>query len=209
MKEIKICTVVTGSNLKKFLENLDKIQEISEMVELRVDCIKNLSKKDLLLIRKRTIKEAIFTSRNREIILKVLDLGFDYIDIEFSLMGKIDFKKSKNTKIIISYHDFDKTPREKELERIISRMKKLKPDIIKIATLVKNESDNLRLLKFLLNKKVGEKMVIVGMGEKGKVTRILGPLIGSYLTYASTELGETAPGQIDFIKLKKIYQLIN
>ena len=42
MKKIKICTPVIGKTLGEFLENLDRVQEISEMVELRVDGIKNL-----------------------------------------------------------------------------------------------------------------------------------------------------------------------
>jgi 3-dehydroquinate dehydratase I len=209
MKKIKICAVVTGSSLKEFLENLDQVQEISELVELRVDKIKNLNEKDLLLIRKKTIKEAIFTCRDKKIILQAMKIGFDYVDIEFNLIKKIDFEKPKDTKIIISYHDFKKTPSGKELEKITSQMKKYKNDTIKIATLIIKKSDNLKLFGLLLNKKIEERMIIVGMGEKGKITRILGPILGSYLTYASTKFGKTAPGQIDVIKLKKIYKLIN
>jgi len=49
MNKIKICTPVIGKTLKEFLKNLDQVQEISEMVELRVDSL-NLTKKDLILI---------------------------------------------------------------------------------------------------------------------------------------------------------------
>ncbi len=209
MKNIKICTPVIGKTLKEFLKNLDKVQGISEMVELRVDHIKNLSENDLQLIRKKTIKEAIFTSRRKETILKALDLGFDYIDVEFSLVEELKLSKFKKTKVIISFHDYKKTPNIQELTLIIDRMRECNIEVLKIATMVNDDQDIKNLLQILLNKKKNEKIIVVGMGEKGRITRVLGPLLGSFLTFASTSQGETAPGQIDIVKLKKIYQLIN
>ena len=209
MKKIKICTVVTGSNLKEFLKNLEKIQEISEMVELRVDHIKNLSENDLKLIRKKTIKEAIFTSRRKEIILKALDLGFDYIDVEFSLIEELKLSKFKKTKRIISFHDYKKTPNIQELTLTINRMRKCNVEVLKIATMVNDNQDIKNLFQILLNKKKNEKIIMVGMGGKGQITRILGPLLGSFLTFASTTHGETAPGQINIKKMKNFYKLLD
>jgi len=209
MNKIKICTPVMGKTLEEFLKNLDQVQEVSEMVELRVDKIKNLSKKDLILIRKRTKKEVIFTSRQREIILKALNLGFNYVDVELSLISELNLPKRGKNKIILSFHDFEKTPNIQDLTTIVSRMRKCNVGISKIATVVNNDQDIKNLLLILLNKKKDEKIIVVGMGEKGKITRILGPLLGSFLTFASTPFGKTAQGQINITKLKKIYQLIN
>ena len=39
---IKICSVVIGESLEEFLDNLRKVQEVSNFVELRVDYIKDL-----------------------------------------------------------------------------------------------------------------------------------------------------------------------
>ncbi len=40
-------------------------------------------------------------------------------------------------------------------------------------------------------------MVIIGMGEKGVITRVAAPMLGAEFTFASAETGkETAPGQI-------------
>jgi 3-dehydroquinate dehydratase-1 len=209
MKNIKICSVVTGSNLREFLKNLDKVQEISEMVELRVDKIKNLNEKDLELIRKKTTKEAIFTCRDNKIILRALDLGFNYVDIDFMLLNNFNLPKPKATKIIISFHDFKKTQSLIYLENIRKKMKRFQPEVMKFATMVNSEADINILLKLLLSKDRNEKMIVVGMGEKGKITRILGPLMGSFLTYASTQNGETALGQLDIKKMQNIYKLLN
>jgi 3-dehydroquinate dehydratase-1 len=48
------------------------------------------------------------------------------------------------------------------------------------------------------------------MGEKGRVTRILAPLLGSPFTYASYEAGkETAPGQIEDKRLEEMIRLLS
>jgi 3-dehydroquinate dehydratase I len=209
MKNIRICSVVTGSNLKEFLKNLDRVQEISEMVELRVDKIKDLREKDLMLIRKKTLKESILTGRNKEINSKALEIGFDYVDIDFSLLNNLGKLKTKRSRIIISFHDFNKTPTLNSLKKLKKKMKQFHPDVMKFATMVNSEADINILLKLLLSKDRNEKMIVVGMGEKGKIIRVVGPLIGSFLTYASTNYGRSEQGQIDILMLKKIYQLIN
>lgn len=208
MKKIKICTPVIGKTLKKFLNNLDQVQAVSDMVEIKVDQITDLSKNDLVLIRNRTKKEAIFTSRRKEIILEVLDLGFDFIDIDLLLIKDFNLSKQIKNKIIVSFHDFKKTPNVNKLKTILNKIREFKPEIIKIATKVCNKQDVDKLFKILLNKKKNERIIIVGMGKKGKVTRILGPLLGSFMTFASTKFGATAPGQIDIDKLKNIYKLL-
>ena len=209
MKNINICTPVMGKTLKEFLRNFDQVQEISDMLELRVDKIKDLSEQDLQLIRKKTIKEAIFTCRRKEIILKALDLGFDYVDVELSLISNLDLSKRGKTKIILSFHDFEKTPNIKKLTSTVNCMRKCNVEVLKIATMINDDQDIKNLFQILLNKKKDEKMIVVGMGEKGKITRVLGPLIGSFLTFASTQFGKTASGQIDIKKMQNIYKLLN
>jgi 3-dehydroquinate dehydratase-1 len=208
MKNIKICTPMIGETLKEFLKNLDQVQAISDMVELRVDGIKNLNEKDLQLIRKKTVKEAILTSMKKEIILKSLNLGFDFIDVDFSLINDLELLKTKQSKIILSFHDFEKTPDFKELTIIINHMRKCDIEVIKIATMVNKAQDIKNLLQILLSKKKGEKMIVIGMGKKGQIIRVLGPLLGSFLTFASTEFGSTASGQIDINEMKKLYKLL-
>ncbi|VVA43650.1 3-dehydroquinate dehydratase [Candidatus Roizmanbacteria bacterium] len=209
MKKIKICTPVIGETLKKFLKNLDQVQEISSIVELRVDKIKNLSVKDLVLVRKRTKKEAILTSRRKDIILKSLNLGFDFIDIDVSMINDLKLSRFKQSKIILSFHDDEKTPGIQELTVLVHHMREYNIEVIKIATMVNDDQDIKNLLQILLNKKKNEKIIIIGMGKKGQIIRILGPLLGSFLTFASTKFGATAPGQIDIDKMKNIYKLLN
>jgi len=221
MQNIKICIPVIGRNLEEFLENLNKIQKICDCVELRVDYIKNLKIKDIEVIKNEVKKEAIFTCRKKdeggkfagsekerlEILEKALELDFDYVDIELSSINQINLSaKNKEAKIICSYHNFKKTPDYKELEIIANQMREYKASVLKIATMSHNEEDNRKLFKLLLNKCKEEKMIVLGMGEVGKITRILLPLLGGYLTYANIDSSEIAPGQINIEELENIYK---
>jgi len=46
------------------------------------------------------------------------------------------------------------------------------------------------------------------MGELGIFSRIMCPIVGSFLTYAFFE-EKTAPGQINITKMREIYDLIS
>lgn len=213
---IKICTVVMGKTLKEFLENLNKIQKVSEFVELRVDYIENLSVENIKTIRENTYRENIFTCRSvgeggnfsgsKEKLLEIIavanNLEFNHIDIERPLLNEINF--NKKCKIIGSYHNFEKTPDYDELLEIYNSIDKYeKVDIVKIATMVLNERDNISLIQLLVN---NENSIVLGMGEKGKIIRIAAPLVGGYLTFASVDDGVSAPGQISLEELKTIYE---
>ncbi len=206
--KIKICTPVIGETLKEFLKNLTQVQEVSEMVELRVDGL-NLTQRDLILISKRIKKETILTSRNKEIIMDSLNLGFDFIDVDLSMINDLQLSKNDRFKIIVSFHDHEKTPGIDHLKLLVDQMRKFGAGVIKIATVVNDDKDIKNLFQILFDKKADEKMIIIGMGKRGKITRIIGPLLGSFLTFASTKFGKTAPSQIDIEKMKNIYKLLN
>jgi len=220
-KHIRICTPVVGKTVDEFIINLNKTQEISNLVELRVDSIEHLTIEDLRPIKAATKKRAIFTCRRKDEggdfdgierdRMRILQRGiglFEFVDIELSTVKQADFSCDDNTKIILSYHNFDETPSYWVMQKIIFEMNKFKPDIVKIATMVQKEYEVSNIYRLLTNKPHEEARIIIGMGEKGRVTRILGPLLGGYLTYASTEFGESAPGQIDVYDMKNIYNTL-
>lgn len=224
MKNKKICVPVTGLNLGEFLENLNMIEKFCDFVELRVDYIEDLKIEDVDVIASEVKMESIFTCRKKneggkfegseeerlKILEKALGKNFDHVDIELSSIDQINLsERSNQTKIICSYHNFDKTSEYKDLESVVNQIRDKDIDILKIAMMSNNEEDNNKLLKLFLNKVKDEEMIVLGMGEAGKITRILLPLLGGYLTYASIGGRETASGQIDIEELKNIYKIIS
>jgi len=149
--------------------------------------------------------------RRRELLLAAIESGARFVDIEVeadddyktSILAKA---RSKGCQMIISYHNFFKTPEQKELEKIIDGCFESGADIAKIACLVNSDRDNARLLGLLQEKRP---LVVIGMGERGKISRIVAPFLGSLFTYASLGTGkETAPGQMDYKKLKEIVHIL-
>ena len=124
-----------------------------------------------------------------------------YIDIDIeTTTAQIKKLKAHNPKLklIISHHDFKKTPTDKELQKISNQMKSQKADIQKIAALAKNFEDSIRMLDFLSKtSKKGQRSVFLSMGKKGIITRTTGHLFGNYMSYfALDEDSKSAPGQI-------------
>lgn len=90
-------------------------------------------------------------------------------------------RRNKNT-IILSHHDFHGTPSEAMLEQIVRQATALGADVIKVATLAKDESDVMRLLQFTAAHRQ-KNLVTIAMGSIGAVSRLLFPLAGSLMTY--------------------------
>jgi 3-dehydroquinate dehydratase-1 len=145
----------------------------------------------------------------KDFLLAAIKAGAAYVDIEVEshefFKRELTLEaKSHGCKVIISFHDFEKTRDRAELEHIVSWCFDSGADIAKIACKVYSTKDNARILGLLSDERP---LVVVGMGEKGKITRIIGPYLGSQFTYASLDDGkETGDGQISISRLTKILE---
>lgn len=92
-------------------------------------------------------------------------------------------RRNKNT-VILSHHNFKKTPNDATLTDIVKKAHGLGADIIKIAVRANDEGDVVRLLEFTLAHR-GKNLVTISMGSIGSVSRLLFPLAGSVMTYTS------------------------
>jgi len=135
--------------------------------------------------------------------------GVEYVDVEHDTMDieKIVRKlKNAGVEVIVSHHDFDKTPGLYSLTSIFESMKGTGCDICKIAVFARSWEDSLLLLTFSMNISKKGRVVCVSMGHYGLPARILAPLYGSEYTYASLSYDyQTAPDQIPIDKLRQIY----
>jgi len=127
-----------------------------------------------------------------------------YIDIESNFL-KEDFLKHINRdkiKIIVSYHDFNKTPPMEYLEKICNQITNQGADILKIATMINEEEDIKRITD--LRKYAKIPAIIIGMGEKGKLTRVAPD---NYLTFGALSKDEgSAPGQYTIEELIEYFK---
>jgi len=149
--------------------------------------------------------------KRKELLLVAIEAGAAFVDVEVESDDEykntiVEKARSAGCLVIISYHNFEKTPQRVELEHILNWCFDSGADIAKIACRVNSEKDNARLLG-LLNET--RSLVVAGIGDKGKISRVVAPLLGSPFTYASLIAGkETAEGQIDKETLKRIFQTL-
>jgi shikimate dehydrogenase/3-dehydroquinate dehydratase type I len=125
--------------------------------------------------------------------------GARWIDLDYRLARPVG-----GVGVIASVHDFSGTP--SELVRLAEEVCARPAVAAKVAVMTGSWSDVSRLLA-LGARRWPKPLIAVGMGEKGQMTRVIGPSRGSALTYASASDGEaSAPGQLSISELLGIYR---
>jgi 3-dehydroquinate dehydratase/shikimate dehydrogenase len=108
------------------------------------------------------------------------------------------------THTIVSYHNFENTPR---IETIMRRITKVPADAYKVVTTARKPSDTGRVLA--AGKAGGRTpMIVLAMGEVGFPSRVLSPSFGGLFTYAAPIMtGGTAAGQVSAKLLRHLYHV--
>lgn len=215
----RTCVSVAEKTPKKLQSSVKKGLKVSDLVEIRLDFLKPSDVPVALQLVKNDLKRIVCTLRpkneggkfsgkeNERISILKLIAEFEplLLDIEYNTLKKnkslINYLKKTNARILVSWHDFVKTPDTKILFKKLSDMKKLSNNV-KIVTTAKRVDDAAKILT-LYAKKSTTNLIAFCMGEQGKISRILCLFLGSPYTYAS--LGKAvAPGQISIKDLKPI-----
>jgi 3-dehydroquinate dehydratase type I len=216
MTKPKIAVALTDNKL----DSLKRIEPLVDFWEVRMDLIgpdwrglvKDLGKPWVACNRsssdggKGQSDEAV----RIKTLLQGLEAGAAIVDIEMNApnLSQVVQAVNKRADCLISYHNYTETPALAVLSDIVKRQRLQGADICKIVTTAHNLEDNLTLLK-LIRQNASVRLVAFGMGDEGKLSRILSPLAGAYFTFASLETGkESASGQIPATEMRKIYDLI-
>ena len=215
----KTCVSIGENDPRKLKVILKKALSKSDFAEIRFDYLKKSDIPIVLENIKKNLSRCVCTLRpksegglfigqetERKSILRLIaEYNPFLLDVEFNTIQKDKklkayLKKSK-CKLLISWHDFKKTPSESKLRTKFNKMRQLS-DIVKIVTVAKNVSDASRLLS-LYSIKSKNKTIAFCMGEQGKFSRILCLHLGSPFTYVS--LGKAiAPGQFSVDEIKSL-----
>lgn len=145
-----------------------------------------------------------------ETLYRAIEAGAKIVDIELDtpdLVRAID-RVGGQAEIILSHHNLEETPPLEELREIIRQQIDVGADICKVVTTARSFADNLVCLR-LIREFPEARVISFAMGSLGQISRILSPLTGGYLTYASVEAGrESAVGQITVNELRAIYETL-
>lgn len=199
-----------------------KIKNIN-FAEIRLDALERPNIKDIEKIFKNhqnliaTLRKGIVEiseETRKNYLIVAIRAGAAFVDIELETDEKFKSEilaeaDAANCKVIISYHNYEQTPPLVQLNKLFLEAREYGAAMIKFACMANTTKDTARLLGLLAKAKQNE-LIAISMGEKGKISRIAAPLLGSPFTYASSLSGEkTAPGQINAESIEKIMVLLD
>lgn len=231
----KVIVPLIGRTIEELLLEIKSLQTNFEIIEWRADFLEEIE--DITKVKKTlsTLREVLyptpllFTFRtHREGGSKIIEDSYyetllvevmktkevDLIDVELfspKVTEIIQAAKGTNIFIIMSNHDFEKTPAKEEIIWRLKRMQELDAHIPKIAVMPNNPTDVLTLLDatYTMYSLYADRPIItMAMASTGVISRLAGEVFGSAATFGSG-VASSAPGQIPARDLKYILGLIH
>ncbi|WP_051604903.1 type I 3-dehydroquinate dehydratase [Lachnobacterium bovis] len=199
-----------------FFEEYNSLAEIKDVLEAVKDYTENM----LFIYTVRTKPQGGEIELDETNLMKLYNVAVesetvDFIDMEcFSMKlanDEVQRIQKSGKKVIISHHEFNETPNEQVLKNIFEELNNTKADVVKIAVMPQNSNDVVKLLKFTCDIKdeyPDRPVITISMGKLGVVSRLMGEVFGSVLTFATMEK-QSAPGQLTQNQVKEILEVIH
>ncbi|MFV5592899.1 type I 3-dehydroquinate dehydratase [Acinetobacter junii] len=138
----------------------------------------------------------------------------DMLDVEMFrdqqvVKNTVKLAHDKKVLIVMSNHDFQKTPSEDEIVKRLLKQDQLGADILKIAVMPQSKQDVFTLMNATLKVSQQSKkpLLTMSMGKLGTISRIATANMGGSFSFGM--IGEaSAPGQIDVTQLKQFLKTV-
>jgi 3-dehydroquinate dehydratase-1 len=234
----KICVPMVGTSLPQLIEEAHFLKTLDlDIVEWRVDFFEQVEQIETVVEALKEIrsilteKPLVFTFRTAQeggekevstafylaLNKTILETGLvDIVDVELfneenDIKAFVNAAHGQNVYVIVSNHDFDKTPAKEEIVSRLRKAQELGGDLPKIAVMPTNTADVLTLLDATntMNEQYADRpFITMSMAGKGVISRIAGEVFGSALTFGAAKKA-SAPGQIDVQELRSVINLLH
>src|SRR5882762_9926888 len=217
----QLCAVVATPTMREAMRQLRAARPYTKTIELRLDWLRSDRERSKLLgaLRRYSRKGLTLLATCRRILGggklaggaeaelywlgQAREAGCAWCDLEIETLRELPGQTARSLpippKILLSFHDFERTP---PLPQRLVHASRGEADAIKIAARALTISDSLRLLRLTQDSKDA---VSVPMGEIGLPARLLALRDGSALAYAPVAQA-TAPGQVSLHDFKGLYR---
>jgi 3-dehydroquinate dehydratase-1 len=221
----RVCVSVPPKTVDEAFDLIQKSEaQNADLIEVRLDSltvydriadIPSRSKTPLIATIKSVEQHGKFSGTETErqkILVDAAKNGFTYVDMDLGISNRTELISSLHSagaKVIVSFHDFDKTPTVEQLNEILDKEVALGADVCKIITTARTVKDNLTTLNFVSEASKKAKIVCFAMGELGKQSRLVSPVFGAFFTFACLdEKRKTAKGQLTIKEMNSAYEAL-
>ena len=232
-----ICSPLVGRTRERILaETASVVEKEPDVIEWRIDYFEGIADTPAVLEVARAIRGAagdapiILTRRSvreggepialdDEGVVRLYDAvcadhNVDFVDFEMSndaehVRRVVAAARKAATRVILSYHNFSYTPGLAVLVQRFLEAERLGGDVAKVAVMPRDRADVLTLLAATVeaDAKARIPLISMSMGPLGSVTRMVGGVFGSALSFA-VGAGSSAPGQMPIADLNTVYDVI-
>jgi 3-dehydroquinate dehydratase-1 len=233
----KVCVPLVGATRVELRTAAASITRADcDLVELRIDHLTAVDEPDSVRAAIADVREALpdevpilFTFRSaseggkREIssdgyealVGLAVDAGVDAVDIQMltervRLTRMVANAHGAMTSVVLSFHDFTRTPPRSEIMERLMLQQQLGADIAKIAVMPSSARDVITLIDVTeeFSSVAAIPAITIAMGGLGVISRIAGETFGSCVTFGSVGAG-SAPGQLEAHDLKQVLELLH
>lgn len=234
----KICVPIVGKTKADINEQANTILSTPcDIVEWRMDWFEGIQNVEQAIHIAKALREvlkdmpilATFRSKKEggelevenayyvELNCAIAKCGYvDAVDVELftgdeEVKTIIDAAHEANVKVIMSNHDFFKTPSKEEIISRLCMMQEKHADISKIAVMPTCKKDVLTLLSAtneMVEEHADRPVITMSMAATGVISRLAGEVFGSCLTFGAAKQA-SAPGQMGVQDLKVVLETLH
>ena len=234
----KICVPIVGKTKEDILEQantilstpadiiewrmdwFEKVEDVTSVVEMAKE-LRDVFKDAPILATFRSKKEGgekeVSTEYYVTLNSKVTKSKYvDAVDVELFTGDKeveeiVKVAHENDVKVVMSNHDFFKTPSQEEIVNRLCLMQEKGADIPKIAVMPTCKKDVLTLLsatREMSEEKADRPIITMSMAATGVISRLSGEVFGSCLTFGAAKKA-SAPGQMGVSDLKVVLETLH
>lgn len=198
----------------------DQVEDLLE-VSMMISKLREILGETLLLFTFRSHKEGgskvisdhFYVELNqRAISTKNIDLvDIELFNEEEILKKLISFAKNNGVYVIMSNHDFYKTPAKEEIVGRLRKMQEYGADIPKIAVMPTSARDVITLLdatNTMRTQYADRPIITMSMNGTGVISRLACEIFGSACTFGAGK-SASAPGQIPVEELRSVLEILH
>jgi len=219
---MRICVSIAARDTEEAVNKMARAETLADVIEVRLDLMASFDVKRLVGSTTKPILAAYRTRAQGgagdaktavRCLREAVEAGVDYVDVEWGLpLGCREAIMGHRgaSRMVLSIHILERTPSFAELKRLLEQMTEGEADVVKIVPWAGKWEDNFRVLRLIPRAlQTHTEIIAFCMGPLGRVSRILCPLMGGYMTFAAFERGsESAPGQIPAQDMKTLWRIL-